>query len=82
MLLFFFGCKGKKKNFIRQIFFDFQKNILKYAEIDGCGRIIFCKNGNGKREDDEKTHKKPLLGILCVCVLYFNKLLPALFPPA
>lgn len=43
MLLFVFGCKGKKKNLIRQIFFRFQKNILKYAENDDCSRIIFCK---------------------------------------
>lgn len=43
MLLFVFGCKGKKKNLIRQIFFRFQKNILKYAENDDCCRIIFCK---------------------------------------
>ena len=49
MLLFVFSCKGKKKNFIRQIFFDFQKNILKYAETDGCGRIIFCKIGGRKK---------------------------------
>lgn len=43
MLLFVFGCKGKKKNLIRQIFFRFQENILKYAENDDCGRIIFRK---------------------------------------
>lgn len=51
MLLFVFCCKGKKKNFIRQIFFDFQKNILKYAENDDCGRIIFCKNRKCRKEE-------------------------------
>ena len=50
MLLFVFGCKGKKKNLIRQIFFRFQENILKYAENDDCGRKIFCK----KTESAEK----------------------------
>lgn len=55
MLLFVFGCKGKKKNLISQIFFEIQKNILKNAETDSFGRIIFCKIGNGKRKDDEKN---------------------------
>ena len=51
MLLFVFGCKGKKKNLIRQIFFRFQKNILKYAENDDCVRIIFCKNRKCRKEE-------------------------------
>lgn len=51
MLLFVFGCKGKKKNLIRQIFFRFQENILKYAENDDCGRIIFCKNRKFRKEE-------------------------------
>lgn len=50
MLLFVFGCKGKK-NLIRQIFFRFQENILKYAENDDCGRIIFCKNRKCRKEE-------------------------------
>ena len=42
MLLFVFGCKGKKKNLIRQIFFRFQENILKYAENDDCDCIEYA----------------------------------------
>lgn len=53
MLLFVFGCKGKKKNLIRQIFFRFQENILKYAENDDCGRIIFCKTESAEKKSSQ-----------------------------
>lgn len=42
MLLFVFGCKGKKKNFIRQIFFVIQKNMLTLQQNCDFYRIIFC----------------------------------------
>ena len=51
MLLFVFGCKDKKKNLVRQIFFRFQENVLEYAENDDCGRIIFCKNRKYRKEE-------------------------------
>ncbi len=38
------GCKGKKKNFIRQIFFVIQKNILSLQRISDFHRILFCEN--------------------------------------
>ncbi len=38
------GCKGKKKNFIRQIFLLIQKNMLSLQRNKIIRRILSCVN--------------------------------------
>ena len=43
------SCKGKEKNFIRQIFFVIQKNILSLRRFSDFHRILSCKISRTKQ---------------------------------
>lgn len=52
------GCKGKKKNFIRQTFFVIQKNMLSLQQFSILSRILFCEIHLRQEEKTNDNRRK------------------------